>query len=343
MKKISRLVTLSIFTILSMNVATLKVQADSTYLENELYEHMKNWEQQFNFTYMGNNALSQLKEASKKDDYLERSVSLFKTTRFGINYTAEISYRTTKSEEQFIDSELSRIISNFIDKRMSEEEKVRAINDYLVKIFKYDDTYKSDNAYDALISGKTICQGYAMTAYKMFKILGIDCRIVSGSKKDMSHAWNLVKVGGYWYHLDITNNDNIVRDKYVLNSDEYMKANDYIWEQSDYPSASKNYYDSKTEYIDYNNDKEKDIKQYYNGGYWYKDNGDWYFNRNSGYRAIDWLKNDGKWYFLGEDGKMRTGWFNHKGNWYYCWSDGSLATNTVINGYKVDENGCYVI
>ncbi|MBS2904936.1 transglutaminase domain-containing protein, partial [Klebsiella pneumoniae] len=108
-------------------------------------------------------------------------------------FEAEIQYRTNKDQEDYIDSELSRIVNNLIDSRMSTEEKIEAINNYVVKIYKYDDTLKSDNVYTALTTKSTICQGYAMTVYKMLNILGIDCRIINGDKSGTSHAWNLVK------------------------------------------------------------------------------------------------------------------------------------------------------
>jgi glucan-binding YG repeat protein len=35
---------------------------------------------------------------------------------------------------------------------------------------------------------------------------------------------------------------------------------------------------------------------------------------------------------------------NHKvnGKWYYLYSDGSMASNIVIYGYRLDENGAWI-
>ncbi|WP_341273947.1 transglutaminase domain-containing protein [Clostridium butyricum] len=200
--------------------------------------------------------------------------------------------------------------------------------------------FDTDNVYTALTTKSTICQGYAMTVYKMLNILGIDCRIINGDKSGTSHAWNLVKIDGVWYHLDSTNNDNIVRDKYLLKSDDYMIENGFTWDKTQYPSASSNYFLNKTEYLDYNNDKENDISEYYEGGYWYKDNNSkWHYKRNSGYEVMGWFKYNNNWYYFGEDCIMKTGWINTDGNWYYLYSNGMLATNTSIDGYSLDENG----
>lgn len=342
MKNIKHIIIISVLvSICSLNVSTVafagSMQDDS--LENQIYNHMQNRDTKFNFIYDKNSAMSLLKAAAKKDDYLERSISLFKTTRIGSFYEADIEYRTTKEQEDFIDYELSKIVNNLIDPRMSQSEKVQVVNEYLVKVFEYDDTYKSDNVYTALTTGKTICQGYAMAAYKMFKIMGIECRIINGEKSGVSHAWNLVKLENNWYHLDITNNDNIVRDRYLLKSDEFMKENEYTWNSEDYPVCTNNFYTVKTEHLDYKNDDDNNYSKYYNGGAWYKNNNKWYYLRLSGYMATGWFKYNDKWYYMNNHGEMQTGWVKVDGKWYYLYSDGTLACDTIIDGYKVDKNG----
>lgn len=338
MNRISRMVVISLGILTAFSTSAFA--SSNSELENNIYNHMVNRDEEFYFTYYSDSALNLLQDAAKKDDYLERSISVYKTLKCGHLYKAEMQYRTTKKQEEYIDSELERISNNLIDKRMSEEEKVKAVNNYIVKIYKYDDTLKSDNVYTALTTKTTICQGYAMTAYKMFKILGIDCRIISGEHDGISHAWNLVKINGKWYHLDITNNDNIVRDRYLLKGDSFMKTNKYVWDSKTYPECTEDYYKSQTQYIDYNNDKETDIEEYYEGGYWHKDkNSKWHYKRESGYEAVGWFKSNNNWYYFNEDGVMQTGWLNKDGNWYYLYSDGTLAVNTTLYGYKLNENG----
>ena len=334
------LMVLLLLVLICSNGVSAEVISYKDKLEDEIYNHMINRDSTFNFIYPSNSAINLLQDAAKRDDYLERSIAVYTTKKSGYYYEADIQYRTTKEQEEYIDSELSRIVNNLIDNRMSTVDKVKTVNDYIVKIYKYDDTLKSDNVYSALTTKTTVCQGYAMTAYKMFKILGIDCRIINGDKSGVRHAWNLVKINDKWYQLDCTNNDNIVRDKYLLKSDSYMRENGFKWDNTQYPTADENYFSQKTEYIDYNNDKETDILQYYEGGYWYKDNmSKWHYKRNSGYEAIGWFKYDNNWYYLGDDGIMKTGWVNIDNNWRYFYLDGKLAVSTTIDGYNLNENG----
>lgn len=41
---------------------------------------------------------------------------------------------------------------------------------------------------------------------------------------------------------------------------------------------------------------------------------------------------------------MQTGWMYSGGKWDYCYSvSRDMATNTIINGYRVDSNGAWIV
>lgn len=160
---------------------------------------------------------------------------------------------TTKEEEDYIDAELQTITNSIIRNNMSDYEKVKAINDYLVNRYEYDydlldrvtkvnsgavtdenyieEVYNRINVYSALKTSKTVCQGYSMTAYKMMKYAGLECRIIEGTLNGGEHVWNKVKVNGIWYYLDITNNDTTKSNKYFLVSEDYLQSQGYIWQE----------------------------------------------------------------------------------------------------------------
>ena len=52
----------------------------------------------------------------------------------------------------------------------------------------------------ALLNGRCVCNGYAMTVTYFSHLIGIDCVGIVGN----NHAWNSVKLGGSWYDLDVT-------------------------------------------------------------------------------------------------------------------------------------------
>ena len=95
---------------------------------------------------------------------------------------------------------------------------IKAIHDYICTNVDYvpegtnllDDKYQT--VHSALIDGETVCAGYA----KAFKILcdeyGIPCILVSGTGTNdegvpEDHMWNYVKLGGNWYAVDCTWDD----------------------------------------------------------------------------------------------------------------------------------------
>lgn len=221
-------------------------------VENNIYKHLENRDEKFTFLYTGkrtefeDNIRMWIKESYSKDDYLERSWLEIKPkaniTANGIETTLDVTYLTTKEQEEYIEKELESITESITNANMSDLEKVRVINNYIINRYEYDYTLKSISVYSGLTTEMAVCQGYSMTAYKMFKYAGIENRIIIGRIKDIPHSWNCVKVQGNWYQLDITNNDSIEQNKYFLVGDDTLIDNNYAWDRDIYPKALKGYY-----------------------------------------------------------------------------------------------------
>lgn len=108
-------------------------------------------------------------------------------------------------------------VDQVIKDGMSEEEKVKAIHDYLIYSANYvnnGDYESAENwAYGAcgvLIHKEGVCQSYAIAFYMMASAAGLDCQYVTGTAKGGGHAWNQVKVDGTWYYIDCTWDDPIM-------------------------------------------------------------------------------------------------------------------------------------
>lgn len=52
-----------------------------------------------------------------------------------------------------------------------------------------------------------VCEGYAKAFHMLLHYAGIDSVFAAGWGSGEAHAWNLVKIGGMWYNVDITWND----------------------------------------------------------------------------------------------------------------------------------------
>jgi hypothetical protein len=61
------------------------------------------------------------------------------------------------------------------------------------------------NSYGALVLGRPVCRGYAAAYQYLLQQVGIQSVVVSGDcKGEGRHAWNIVKLEGDYYHIDVT-------------------------------------------------------------------------------------------------------------------------------------------
>ena len=58
-------------------------------------------------------------------------------------------------------------------------------------------------AYGALVNGSAVGEGFAMAYKALCDDLGFECRVLLGYYKGMVHAWNVVSLYGYYYHIDV--------------------------------------------------------------------------------------------------------------------------------------------
>lgn len=88
------------------------------------------------------------------------------------------------------------------------------LNDYIAKHCAYDiESEHRHSAYGALVNGGAVCDGYSKAFQLLCKRLGVECTVVEGTSEfnkdeDNGHMWNCVRLGGEWYHTDVTWNDS---------------------------------------------------------------------------------------------------------------------------------------
>lgn len=167
------------------------------------------------------------------------------------NVTFKVKYLTNQTQEAAVQKKVDQLLKTIIKPSMKTEfEKVKAINDYIVSNTTYGTKTKASphSAYALLMEGQAVCQGYALTAYKMLEQAGFDVKYVVGTvNNNEAHAWNLVKIDGNWYHLDTTWNDPLPNRfgassyDYFLVTDAQLKK-DHKWIASNYPAATSTKY-----------------------------------------------------------------------------------------------------
>ncbi|MFC5652962.1 transglutaminase domain-containing protein [Paenibacillus solisilvae] len=205
------------------------------------------------FTYAGSMAAlkKDIKEAwnriMNKDDYLHYIVKGYSYNATGDGDTAEINMRftywETLAETNEVKKRISQTLSRILKPGMNDHQKERAVHDWIVGHIAYDTSLVSHSAYDGLVKGKTVCQGYALITYEMMRQAGIPVKIVEGSSRGINHTWNLVQIGGKWYHVDTTWDDptpdaagRVVYNYYNL-TDTQLRADHYWTTSAWYPPA----------------------------------------------------------------------------------------------------------
>lgn len=129
----------------------------------------------------------------------------------------EANRNTIKSKKAKVEAKAKEIISK-IDPKASDYEKELQIHDVLANLLKYDKdaektpsnngTLKSAlDVYGALVENKAICEGYTKSFQYLCYLVGINANQVVSK----NHMWNVVKIGGEWYQVDLTWDDPIAK------------------------------------------------------------------------------------------------------------------------------------
>lgn len=161
-------------------------------------------------------------------------------------YIVDIAYDISVAELKRIKKETPALVKGAIaEMNVSSTDHytiICAVNEYLCDTV----VYPSSEPYPPMthtpygaFNGDAVCEGYATAAKLMLGELGIDCDIQNGvCHNGGGHAWNLVKLNGQWYQMDVTWNDGGGRrTDYLLVTDAYMKKS-RSWDESDYPKSA---------------------------------------------------------------------------------------------------------
>ena len=110
------------------------------------------------------------------------------------------------------EAEVRKVLAG-IDESMSEFEKELYIHDLLAEKIVYAESPNAHSSYGALVEGVAVCEGYAEALQYLLQRVGIESFLMIGYGIDPTtgvgeaHEWNAVKLGGKFYQVDLTWND----------------------------------------------------------------------------------------------------------------------------------------
>ena len=131
-------------------------------------------------------------------------------------------------------------------------ERALGLHDYIVRTCQYDKSAaavhdksrKARTVYSVLVRHLAVCEGYTLAYRYLLNAVGILSEEVIS--KNGRHVWNLVRLDGVWYHVDVTWDDPVgragrlpddfVSHRHFLMSDRRARATGHA--EWDMPSCS---------------------------------------------------------------------------------------------------------
>jgi hypothetical protein len=148
-------------------------------------------------------------------DDLRENVTFQSVSAPGNRYTFCFYYLSSPEEMAFVERRIERILSDLSLDGKSEAERADAIVKWICRNVTYDGNRRT--AFAALREGAANCVGYSVLAFKMLRCAGLGVKIVNGLDcNGIQHAWNLVKIDGLWYNLDVTWGDTGKTDRWFF-------------------------------------------------------------------------------------------------------------------------------
>lgn len=118
-----------------------------------------------------------------------------------------------------------------IPKGAGHYETVKAVHDQIILQTQYSTTNgQVRTPYGSLVGGYSLCEGYLRTFQYVMQKLGYDVILVCGSVENDGHMWNMIKLDGDWYHIDVTfddptgiGSDNIDYNYFLITDEQILK------------------------------------------------------------------------------------------------------------------------
>ncbi len=142
------------------------------------------------------------------DNYEDYSV------RYAANDFTEGNYgQMTEAQIDAVEKRIAEFKREHIKSGMGDFEKEMEIVRWIIENCDYstsreneDDPYdwSKGTAHSCIVNGEACCAGYSDAFVQMAKACGLSARYIHNT----DHAWNLVKLDGDWYHVDVTWEDS---------------------------------------------------------------------------------------------------------------------------------------
>lgn len=169
--------------------------------------------------------VSQIRFTHPELFFVDKNFGIKKNPDTGVVQSLEPKYTTaSKAETEGMMAEYESMLAAIVASvpEGSDFDKLLYIHDYFVREYCYDQTLTIRDAYTFFKLKTGVCQAYMLALIAVAGEVGIESVPVTSSR--MNHAWNMVKLDGAWYHVDVTWDDVVSYPSYT--SYEYFLQSD---------------------------------------------------------------------------------------------------------------------
>ena len=172
-----------------------------------------------------------------------------------------------------------------VDSSMSQADKAMAVYIYFAENTMYKESKDAHTGYDVLVSHVGVCDGLANAYALAMNTLGIPCAVISNYSKN--HSWNIVKLNGIWYFVDLTNGVGVGKhegmvvtyDSFLVGKNTFLKTHPGYKKQDLYGQGNSNNLKMRkiklasSDYIKNSKEMKQALENktctFYHKGYWY--------------------------------------------------------------------------
>ncbi|MDE5860894.1 MAG: leucine-rich repeat protein, partial [Ruminococcus sp.] len=126
----------------------------------------------------------------------------------------------------YVKAQAEKITDEITNENMSDVQKIKAIHDWICENTVYDDNTimdrKNHNDASIFMNDSTVCEGYTRIANIMYNTAGIESYYVESK----NHAWNIVRAGNNYFHVDTTwdDGDNVSYNWFMKSDEELIES-----------------------------------------------------------------------------------------------------------------------
>ena len=148
----------------------------------------------------------------------------------------KFTYQTSRDTLRNMQNQVQRVFTSaslYVNHNDAESQKYAQLFSFLTERFEYKIETSITPSYSLLCHGVGDSKAFASAYAAMCRRVGLDCRMISGTKDGAAWYWNLLCIEDSYFHVDLLESRDA--GQLIYRTDEEMSG--YVWDYSTYPAT----------------------------------------------------------------------------------------------------------